>query len=276
MCARQFKQQNTNMGLTIHYSLKSEGADTHAKKVVQMLHQTAQDLPFEEVGEIIDLSAAECDIDRRGQDDPLRWLQIQAGKNVELTASKSEKQESSRWMRVQPERLIAFGTWPGEGCEEANFGLCTFPASVQTDAGQVATNLSGWRWGAFCKSQYSSNPACGGVPNFLRCHLSIIALLDKAKELGCLDHVDDEGGYWESRNLPALVEQVGSWNQMMAAFGGLLKDLAPGGGASVVAEVAQYPNFEQLEAAGQDKLPPELRSLVKLIRQTGSRRPPTS
>lgn len=264
------------MGLTIHYSLKCQSSEAHAQKLVQALRQAAQDLPFKEVGEIIEVSGEQCGFERRGQDDPLRWLLVQAGKNVELPVSAADKREGfSRSMRVQPERLIAFGTWPGEGSEEANFGLCKFPGTVHTEAGPLATNLSGWRWGSFCKTQYASNPACGGVQNFLRCHLSIVALLDKAKELGCLDHVNDEGEYWESRNLPALVEQIGSWNQMIAAFGGFMKDLSAAG-ESVVAEIAEYPNFEQLEAAGQDRMPSELLRLVKLIRQTGSKGPSTS
>ncbi|MGH7970950.1 MAG: hypothetical protein ACREIC_19695 [Limisphaerales bacterium] len=199
----------------------------------------------------------------------MQWLLTQASKHVNLPSSETDKSQGfTRSMRVRPERLIAFGTWPGQGCEEANFGLCRFPETVQTDAGPVATKLTGWRWGSFCKTQYASNPDCGGLPNFLRCHLSVIALLDKAKELGCLDSVHDEGGYWEKRDLPALVEQVGSWNQMMAAFGGSLKDLSPEGATAIISEVAQYPNFEQLEAAGQDKLPPEMISLAKLVWRT--------
>ena len=31
------------------------------------------------------------------------------------------------------------------------------------------------------------------MTNFLQCHLAVIAMLDKAKELGCLADVSDEG-----------------------------------------------------------------------------------
>ena len=29
---------------------------------------------------------------------------------------------------MKPTHVIAFRTYPGEDCEEANFGLCTYPA----------------------------------------------------------------------------------------------------------------------------------------------------
>jgi hypothetical protein len=57
-----------------------------------------------------------------------------------------------------------------------------------------------WSWRSFCKTQYASNPQLGGVQGFLRCHLSVIRLLDAAQELGILGEVNDEGGYWERRD----------------------------------------------------------------------------
>jgi hypothetical protein len=212
----------------------------------------------------VELSGPECNPDRRDRNDPLRWLLIQATESVEL---KSHGRCQS-WAEVMPSRLIAFRTWPGEGCEAANFGLGQFPATLDTPRGVIRTGLTGWHWSSFCKTQYASNPGCGGVPHFLRCHLTVIAMLDRAKELGCLERVSDEGGLWEKRDLPALVEEIGSWNEMLAAFGGKLKDLL---GDGVESAIVHYPNFEQLEAAGQTKLPSGCAELVKLIGQVGAR-----
>ena len=47
----------------------------------------------------------------------------------------------------------------------------------------IKTRLAGWRYGTFCKTQYASEPDCGGVPNFIRCHLSVIHLLDRIGQL---------------------------------------------------------------------------------------------
>jgi hypothetical protein len=95
-------------------------------------------------------------------------------------------------------------------------------------------------------------------------------MLDKAKELGCLERVSDEGGFWEKRDLPALVQEIGSWNEMIAAFGGKLKDLLGDGSVGLESAIAEYPNFEQLEAAGESKLPPGYEKLARLIGRVGA------
>ena len=126
-----------------------------------------------------------------------------------------------------------------------------YPATVPThDGGKVRTGLSGWSWQSFCKTQYASNPDCGGVENFLRCHLSVVRLLDHARDLGVLGEVSDEGDYWERRDVKALVEEVGEWNAMIAGFVGGMKDLM-GGGKGVQSAITQFPNFEHLEAEGR-------------------------
>jgi hypothetical protein len=63
--------------------------------------------------------------------------------------------------------VIAFETKPGDGCEDANFGLCQFPSHVShPELGMVQTNLDGWSWHSFCKTHYASDPRCGGCPIF--------------------------------------------------------------------------------------------------------------
>jgi hypothetical protein len=157
------------MGLTVHYTLKAKGDEAQARKLIQPLHHAAQDLPLKELGGIIDLNNDDCRFDLRDKEDPLRWLLIQAEQTVEIK-SKRDPAGSRSYQRVHPTRVMAFTTWPGEGCEEANFGLCRYPASIETSEGRIRTNLSGWYWQSFCKTQYASNPDCGGVKNFLLCH----------------------------------------------------------------------------------------------------------
>lgn len=257
------------MGLTIHYSLKARGSDALAREIINGLHQTAKDLPFKELGEMVELSGEECDFTKREKDDPLRWLLIQARLSVELKGARHFGQEPRHksYVDMAPVRIIAFTAWPGQGCEQSNFGLCEYPAVVETTTGPLRTRVSGWHWSSFCKTQYASNPNCGGLPNFLHCHLSVIAMLDKAQELGCLECVNDEGGFWTKRDLPALAQEVGSWNEMLAAFGGKLKDLLGDDSLRLQSTIGQYPDFETLEAVGQNKLPPGLETLAKLIRR---------
>ncbi len=110
---------------------------------------------------------------------------------------------------------------------------------------------SGWCWQSFCKTQYASNPDLNGTENFLRCHLAVIRLLDHARDLNMLHSVSDEGGYWEKRDVKALVEEVTQWNAMIAGFVGTMKDMLGEAGREVKSEITQFPDYEHLEAKGR-------------------------
>ncbi len=313
------------MGLTIQYSLKSKLDDAEQiKQTVHRMRQLALDLPFEEVGEIVDLQGEQCSTEARRSElqngdeknESLFWLMIQAGKHVQCPWNKRISRT------INPTRVIAFNTWPGPGSEPANLGLCLYPAEIEweyspedderfqsapksgigwhrfdwlkwdryckrthafnrspaafTETRQVPTKLAGWRWGSFCKTQYASDPECGGVPNFLRCHISVITLLDRMAKLpGLKVSVDDEGKYgpstysddWKEAdaagrkptyrrhkgqyNHAALAKEVGEWNTMVASFAGALGDALAGSGMTLEAPIKDFADFEQLEFKGQ-------------------------
>ena len=228
------------MGLTIHYSLKSDAdSPERARQLVEKLRQAALDLPMAEVGEIVELTGAECDPEISKQDDGKRWLLIQARRMLQI---------GEGYYFATPTHIIAFSAWPGEECEVANLGLATYPDVIETKDGELTTGLKrGWYWHSFCKTQFSSNPSVGGVENFLRCHFAVVRLLDHAKDIGILDEVKDEGGYWEKRDVKALVETVGQWNSFIAGIVGQFKDQF---GGQTIAPITEYPNFEHLEAEG--------------------------
>jgi hypothetical protein len=66
------------VGLTIHYTLSSGSASAdEARRQVEALRQRALDLPFAEVGDLVEFEGDDCRFDRH--DDPLvRWLLAQA------------------------------------------------------------------------------------------------------------------------------------------------------------------------------------------------------
>ena len=175
-------------------------------------------------------------------------------------------------MDVLPLHVIAFETVPGEGCEQANFGLCQFPREVShPEFGKRKTKLKGWSWDSFCKTHYASDPRCGGLPNFLRCHLGVVALLDEAKRLGCLAKVSDEGEFLETRSLDRLTKEIGEQSAMLASVFGTLKDAmgqTSDGTDGVQAPIAKYPNFERLEAEGERLMPEQLRAMLKALAQS--------
>jgi len=335
------------MGLTIHYTLKSD--QENAKLTVHKMRQLALDLPFEEVGEIVDLKGKQCLTEprRKGlqngdeKNESLFWLMIQAGKHVTCPWNKRISQT------VNPTRIIAFNTWPGPGSEPANVGLCLYPAEVEweykpeddqrfevvtqddgfgwhefswqkwnrhcrrhhaftrspaafNEMRKVPTKLAGWQWESFCKTQYASDPTCGGIPNFLRCHISVITLLDRMAKLpGLRVKVDDEGKYgpstysddWKEAteagrkptyrrhsgkyNPAALASEVGDWNTMIAGLSGSLSDALAGSGIALESPIKDFPNFEQLEFKGQNQkhLTPFLQAMKKLATATAAAAP---
>ncbi len=225
------------MGLTIHYSLHTvapERAD--ARRIIHRLRETALNLPFAEVDELVEFKDVQADFDMYSPDDPRRWLLIQAMHLLE---------HGTEYHVVRPSVVIAFRTWPGSGCEPTNFGLCRYPSEVEVDGQPVPTRCAGWRWQSFCKTQYASDPECGGIENFLRCHTTVVQLLDEAKRLGILAEVGDESGFWEDRDTKKLVRTIGQWNRHIAGFAGLFKDAFDG---CIEAPITKYPNFEHLEA----------------------------
>ena len=230
------------MGLTIHYSLQStRRTPAKARQLIEQLRQKALDLPFKEVGEVVEVNGDTADLDKLDRDDLNRWLLIQAGQYVV---------RGERHYRITPTKVIAFSTLPGDGSEEANFGLAIYPKTIEIDGKKFRTNLGNWSWSSFCKTQYASNPDVGGVENFLRSHLAVVKLLDAAAEIGILKEVSDEGDYWQKRDIKALAAEVGDWNTMIAGWAGRLKDSF---GDGVASEIAKYPNFEHLEAKAEKK-----------------------
>lgn len=227
------------MGLTLHYELAAAACTAaKARALVEELRKHAQSLPFEGVSDMIVLEGEACRFNRSHSEDPHAWLKVQTihfqtRTNGDVITTSAER---------HPTRIIAFTVDPSEGSEVANFGLCQYAKAI------------GWSWSSFCKTQYASNPSTGDVANFLKCHLSLVGLLDKANEMGILRAVHDEGKYWDNRDVAALVKEVGMWNKMIAGFYGGLRDAVEGAGGdpqSVEAEIAKFGDFEKLEAEGR-------------------------
>ncbi len=153
---------------------------------------------------------------------------------------------------------------------------------------KIKTRLgSTWRYGNFCKTQYASDERCGGIANFVRCHLCVIHLLDRIGKLPTIKvEIDDEGKYgrsyytddpWAEKrvytwhdgkyDVKALVEEVGEWNEMIAATFGAINDAAKANDSSLDAPIMGFPNFEHLEFKGQQNqqhLAPFLQAMKQL------------
>lgn len=229
------------MGLTIHYNLQApfrcEGKALHA---VTELRKRALDLPFQEVGELLAYRADEANVTPLANDHPHRWLLVRAEASFE---------RGEAYYRVQPERVIAFSTMPGNGSEPANFGLALYPRVIKDGrlgpnlTKMVRTDMVNWSWGSFCKTGFAATPENGGVENFLRCHLAVLRVLDHAAKLGILQNVYDESAYWDNRDLLALKSRFGRRNALTAGWVARLKS-----------------NFGEAIAAGLSSSPPQVKA----------------
>lgn len=282
------------MGLTIHWQFRAE--DIGAREVrqkLEALRQTCMDMAFEEVGEIVSLKGKEADFINRADDDPLRWFLIQAQEDVPLVPA----EQDDPWdiprvsIGVAPKQIIGFSACPGRGCEEMNIFMACYPKTIlatkfrydyadnyypvqvyKSGEGYVEAKCryqtgvgEGWYGRSFCKTQYANDPRVGGVPHFLRCHMSVVKTLDAAKELGILWTVNDEGGFFYGRNISALLEELGDSEQMIAAIAGQIKDSVSGMDMELLAAILERQNFEHLEAKGINNLPEDNERWKRLL-----------
>ncbi|MFB2969435.1 hypothetical protein ACE1CD_10715 [Aerosakkonema sp. BLCC-F183] len=223
------------MGLTINYQFKLDSASPdEAREKIIALRKVALELPFIEVGELVEIQGEECKFDKENVDDPNIFLKIRGLKPIEIAID--------TFSAIEPTYLIAFDTIVGKGCETAAFGLAIH---------STPDEVNDWIWTGFCKTQYASNPDYGGIENFIECHLTIVKMLEASEHLGIVSQVMDEGDYWETRNLDVLVSKVKQMNMLVAAVTGKLSDyFREKEQKKSYSPIFEYPNFEYLEAKG--------------------------
>jgi hypothetical protein len=246
------------MGLTIHWHFQGPKTKPEVQAIIEKMRQRAMDLPFVSVSEVVHFRGKKAQFSQ-DQNEPFRWLKIQARETVWTNRG------TIGW-DCPAKEIIGFQILVAPGSEPMDVFLATYPKSILvTDywgrRKRLRTNRHEWSGEAFTKTQYASNPKCGGVANFLRAHLSVCRMLDYAKELGILAEVSDEGEFWEKRDVKALAAEVGEWNSMIGAFTGAMDELV---GPKVAAPIKSFPDFEHLEAKGQDQIDEFLRMLSKV------------
>ena len=69
--------------------------------------------------------------------------------------------------------------------------------------------------------------------------------------------------------MKALIQEIGEWNEMIAATFGGLKDALGGEGIGIEAPIADFSDFERLEFKGQkqEHLAPFLNAMKQLAEQ---------
>ena len=96
-----------------------------------------------------------------------------------------------------------------------------------------------WHWHACCKTQYAS---VLGDDHLVRCHTSLVALLDQAAELEFEVTVRDETHYWETRDTSVLLAEVREMNRIVAHIAGAFHDALREHG-HVAGAIFEHPEF---------------------------------
>jgi hypothetical protein len=240
------------MGLHLCYELALDPATLESTVIagVAALREQALALPFEAVSDLVRLT--EDDLAKRR---PLRGLAFMQLEDVvqhsavstrnELYCRQLGNSEGDCYTRAVevPSSVrtlaIGFAVAPGRRCEPAAFGLSSIHYAEDAQ--------SRWWWHQCCKTQYASVVS---DEHLLRCHGSLVAVLDGAESAGFEVVVRDETGYWESREPRQLFDSVARMNQVVARFMGKFTDAARDAGIDsrqVRGEIFEHPDFERLE-----------------------------
>jgi hypothetical protein len=238
------------MGLHLCYelSLPADVPEVDIAGLISALRERALALPFERVSDSVRLTEQAL-----AGPFPLRGLVYTRLEDVvHVSAALVRKHlwrrrlgvsDEDEYTRVDvppavPTVARGFAVEPGRGCEPAAFGV------VQLGGGDEP---SPWWWHLCCKTQYAS---VLGNDHLIRCHGSLVALLDAAAALGFDIVVRDETGYWNSRDPKQLAEAVAEMNRVVAHFAGKFTDAmrdAGGDSRKVGGAIFKHPDFERLE-----------------------------
>jgi hypothetical protein len=239
------------MGLHINFelSLPAATSESYVSALMADLHDRARALPFAGVSNMVRLTEREL-----AGPWPLHGLAYDRLDDVahvyasltrdELYGRAHGLSEPNPLRRIDvpadvPTIAIGFGLSVGRGSEPAAFGL--------TKLGGAEHESLAWRWQCSCKTQYAS---VLGNEHLLRCHTSVVALLDAAVALGVEVEVHDETGYWETRDTTVLFDRVAEMNRIVAKLAGALTDSVRDAGADsrqLDGAIFKHPDFERLE-----------------------------
>ncbi len=236
------------MGLTIHYQLDTQAdwTDEEVRARLEVLGDYARHLGCDNVGEVLPA--------HKRQDVTDKLHQIGRGLDV-------------RWVAIH-----AHGGWIlpieiGAGCEPFMLALCCYPSRWKCRHGRSMhrwhpTKISAnWQFSWFCKTQFAGRH---GLAHVIRCHKTVISLLDFCRKAGLDVAVRDESDYWADRDETRLVKTIKRNEALMAAFGGLIKDVAEKKrGHTVRSPIFDYYHFEHLEHEGWQRFGDVFSSMFK-------------
>ena len=249
------------MGLTVVYAFEFQGTKTSLRKKLEELRQRFMDMPVRAVGEITEVKRAAIEfgygkykgerfeacalgymmavsyfLDAVPEKAVNKIIDQIGGTLNEYKLSPKEKRRYRRlrnkadeiWRR-RCDRIKQSGNGfvlrvdVGEGCESFVLML-----------GRIGRGKL-WRGTRYTKTQYAVH--------FVDAHLTVIKMLDACKEAGILKRVQDEGEYWETRDLEVLAKNLNESTATILAVGAMLKGPAEKHGFKVEAAIEKSLNI---------------------------------
>lgn len=235
------------MGLTIHFSLRSAKRNISAVRgqLCDAAHH-AQRLPLESVGLATSIDEAVIQKTVAGAS-PMAFRQQQHKTTAEaliaIYTGSIRREQPKIYQEFFPLGLawVKIDTLPG--CEDFELALAQCPAKVAVEYERqstdprfrhrrwakeratktIPTGLGAWSGSGFCKTGYAANDHYGGLVNFLTCHLAVIKVLEECQRSGLAVDVDDESGFWDTRDLVQLAIYVAAEHEQLTQ--GMLKQL---------------------------------------------------
>lgn len=182
------------MGLKIGYHFEFRGTKRQLLQNMKKLQERFRDMPVERVREIHEIKKVSFE---QGSD----FWEYMLGFSMLLNHYKGRHPGDDALWDKRQERIsrsgngLCFIVDVGPGCESLTvlFG--------RLGKGKV------WRGMGCTKTQYAEH--------FVKAHTLVIKLLDICREEGILEQVNDEGDYWETRDLEVLAENINASTAFM-------------------------------------------------------------
>ena len=217
------------MGLTVSFGLQSRKRKTGnvASQLIRVM-QACQHLPLESISTPTTIDADKIAEKTAGMS-PREFYNLHHGNDPvgQMIATNCEtvrRESPPVHEEIFPEAIIWSNVRMFPGSEDFSLKLCQYQRRINVEYSlaynyrrrrdytkkykQIPTHLGGWRGGDFCKTIYASLPRYGGLLNFLTVHLTVCKVLEECERAGFVVDVNDEGDFWDHRDLARLALYV--------------------------------------------------------------------
>lgn len=250
------------MGLSVNYSLSLPG-DPPLDEVearVRALHARCGELPLFWMTRVESLSGESL---RRAREKGYVWgasddvaIHVDGNGHAKLA---SDRERPTRYPSYDATTVVSFIWRPSPGTETGGLGVARSAMSITVPNAKspaieprtlaIPYARSPWRGRDSIKTQYSGQARFGGIDHFLKSHLTVVAALDAARDEGFELDVFDDGGYFEHRDVDALLAELDRWNHLVARVaGGFIDALRGRVDGTIAAPIAARADFERVEA----------------------------